>query len=297
MTKKTFADNLGEILFTDVMDNSYYNDECDVECYTPDYNEAYRFLMDTGPITEDELKSTFANLHDEDSKEVEFSGLDLIKMTISGDFDNDYNTGSSEALNLQCIHSLLGSLEDKTWTEYQKQKLPKELWKVGANDYKKKKLRSTPLSSIAYNRIYHCTRTQSADQLKLCRKIAQKLKDFKGFNQENNPLKHGGLVPSDGPKPSEKSYLEKLKEELKTEREQKDFIKDVQKMATYAKNERFNKICEGYNTRHFAIRDAAAQYMVFGTSNDTLFDNIAKDIQSVKDKVKESIKQEESVTL
>lgn len=275
--KHGFTQILAGHLFYDSMSNSYYDDENTNDCETPDYNEAYRLILDTDKITEEDLKEVF---YDSDSS-LEFTGLDLLKITIQGDFDTEYDHSSDMKLNLQCLRALTQLLEDKPkmWELHSKSK--KEIG-MERSEWKKHNAQTTPLAAFAYSRIKSCSGTDNIKDIKLCKLLAGKLSKYESFGPEK--IKKTGYY----------NDLKTVYNEYEDPQEKKEFIKDMKKLASYAKNQQYKKLLSypEINSRRRFIKDAAIQHLVFGKSEDKFFEEVAKDVKNLREQITAKVKEE-----
>jgi hypothetical protein len=224
---------------------------------------------------------------------VTFTGLDLVKMTIVGDFDNDFNYGSNQLKNLECLKSLTTSLKGnkKAWEYKTTEKKLANSWELDPSEQKRRTLSSTPLATIAYNRVDRSLRAQGAEGLKTCKQVADELRGYEGFHDERSKQKN------------EKSYLQKALEEAETEAAKKGVLTQIKKMTQYVKNKQYSKVDsfpanpgEPYLSVGM-LRDIGARQLVFGDSGDSLFEKTLKETVGFTDLLKESTKNECSMDI
>jgi hypothetical protein len=274
--KESFTQKLGDILFTDVMENSYYDDENTNEIETPDYDEAYRLLASTKSITKKDLEETYR-----DSQEgVRFTGLDLLKVAILGDFNNEYDYHSDMSLNLKGLEGICNALEHDSsiWDKSNKKAKDNGMSDV---DYKKYEVSRLSLAQIAHGRVASCVRNQDKAEIKLCQQLAKKLSIHKTFTHDE-----------------EMTYYQSLDKVIKEAPNKKNkILNQIKKVATFAINGQVSKLVDAPETDPYSIKDCAYDLLVFGSSRDPLFDKIAGQIKSIKDKVKSEVKKEESFDL
>jgi len=273
---QSFTNRLGDILFTDVISNSYYDDENTNECETPDYDAAYEHIIDTEKITKDDLKEVY---YDSNENE-EFTGLDLLKLAIRGDFATEFDYHSNMRLNLKALEALTLSLDKnpKIWNGVLKTK--KEIG-MGETEWKKHLANSTPLAQIAYDRVRRCSSTNNIEEIKTCKRIADRLNQYKSFCPEKGGRYHY-------------NSLKTIYEECKDEKEKANFMKTARTLASYAKNKQYTKLARHPDTMSKAhyIKDCALEYLVFGKSTDTFFEEVAQSVKDLKQTLKERVKRQ-----
>jgi hypothetical protein len=276
--KESFTQKLGDILFTDVMENSYYDDENTNEIETPDYDEAYRLLASTKSITKKDLDETYRD----PQEGVKFTGLDLLKVAILGDFNNEYDYHSDMSLNLKGLEGICNALENDSsiWDKRHKKAKDNGMSDV---DYKKYEVSRLSLAQVAHSRIASCVRNRDKAEIKLCQQLVKKLSIHKTFiHDEEMPYYQS---------------LDKVYKEAPDKKSKDRILNQVKKVATFAVNGQVSKIIDAPETEPYSIKDCAYDLLVFGSSRDPFFDEVASQIKSMKEKVKSQVKKEESLDL
>jgi|688.fasta_scaffold632126_1 hypothetical protein len=275
--KHGFTQILGGHLFYDVMPNSYYDDENTNDCETPDYDEAYRVILDANEISKDDLEDVF---YDPESS-LEFTGLDLLKIAVEGDFNTEFDSNSDMGLNLQALNALTRLLEDnpKVWDSFSN---PNREIGMERSEWKKHNAQSTPLAAFAYNRVKDCSRTHNMETFKLCKSIADKLSKYKTFGPQK--VKNGNRY----------NTLKTIFNEYEDPKEKEKFLETTKKLAGYAKNGQYKKLISYPDnfSRHHHIKDAAIQHLIFGKSQDEFFEEIAKDVKNIREEITAKVKEE-----
>lgn len=263
------------------MPNSYYDDENTNDCETPEYNLAYKLLINTKEITHKELKDTFFD-HE---KSQELSGLDLIKLTIIGDFATHYDHHSDMGLNLKALSSLTDSLpkDPRIWNSKAEDENSEEMWE---SEWQKQEANRFSLAQLAYARVKRCSNSRDPEQLKLCKNIATKLSNCKTFEPSEKSRRHY-------------KDLEIVYNEANEEGTKKEFIRNIESLAKLAKNDQFERLAKSkeHAPNHHLIKTYATEYLVFGTSSDKFFNKVAENVKNLKTVMKSKIKEEESFEL
>lgn len=257
--KKSFVQTLGDHLHSEVVENSYYNDECDIDCHTPDFDAAYKYIQEQEGITKEDLGETYmVEDPDLESGNLEYTCLDLLKLTVTGDFNNENNVHSSEIANLRmCEHLFKITKGDKQLWELKKNK--KQVSRNGYSDheYKKNNCDNASLTEIVAARVESIAHRNGKEGLKITARIGKQLKGYKGLegkescNLIEDPIKENKLT------------LEKVK-----------------KVAGLLKNENYEKLSE---IQSYELRIAATRHLLYGKTGNPTFDEIMESTKPIKE--------------
>jgi hypothetical protein len=260
--KNSFVQELGDHIFTDVIENSYYNDECDVDCHTPDFDAAYNYIQSQSTITKKDLENVYVP-EDLDTEGHEgYTGLDLLKLTISGDFDGENNYQSSELKNLRMCYDLINITRgDKDLWEYKKNEQPAKRTGWSNHEYKKEICDNTTLAGVVASRAESAAFRTGLEGLKLAVQIGKKLRSYAGFEG--------------------KQSCKIVEEGLKNGKFKKA---DMKKLAGYIKNERYEPLS---NIQNYELRNLSINCLLYGKSGDKTFDSILDSIRPLKEIIAE----------
>jgi hypothetical protein len=257
--KDSFVKNLADHLFEEVVENSYYNDECDVDCYTPDFDEAYHYIVKHGPISKKELEEKHqVEGVNEDGEAIKYSGIDLLKLAVLGDFDNDHNSHSSELGNLKmCLKLIENTKGDRSIWEYMKNDNPVKRKGYSEHEYKKNICDNNNLAMLVGSRAESAAYRLGKEGIEIAAEIGKKLRGYKGFETKEKCNLIGSSLKSNTLKES-----------------------NVKKIATLIKNEDYRRLSE---TQSYDLRQATSRYIVYGRSGDPVFDNIVDNTKGIKE--------------
>jgi hypothetical protein len=258
--KKSFVQELGDHLFDETIENSYYNDECDVECYTPDYDAAYQYIRRQPQITKAELSETYkvenseGDGYGDDEGKVAYTGIDLLKLAINGDFDGDNNQHSSELDNLKMCLSLIEKTKgDKSIWEYKKNTKPEKCQGYSEQEYKQNICNNHNLTEMVAARAESVAQRSGAEGLKLAAKVGDKLRGYKGFEGKD------------------KCDLVKSSEATKS---------NINRVAVLIKNKSYDKLA---SIQNYELRVACSRHILYGKSGDPTLDEMVDSIKPIKE--------------
>lgn len=261
----TFINTLGDHVFSEAIENSYYNDETDVECYTPDFEAAYQFIRNCKKITEKDLNGYYTPENaevDENGEATKYTGLDLIKIAVNGDFNDDNNHHSSEIENLKmCLALFEKTNGNKTIWEHKKNKEYVKTRGYSDHDYKKSLCDNTSLAGLVGARAESVAARSGEQGLKIAAQIGKKLRGYNGF--------------------SGKDSCDLVSSSLRSKELSEDSVKRV---AALIRNERYEKLAE---IRNYELREASSRYIIYGKSGDPSLDKAVDSIKPIKEIIEE----------
>lgn len=254
--KNSFVQELGERLFSKCIENSYYNDEHDVDCLTPDFESVYELINEQKSLTPTDLKETYVSNDEDYGDPVTYTGTDLLKLAVIGDFEEDSNFHSNELKNLKMCQKLIDITkgnkniwEDKKETESKK----REGYYESDHSYKKSTCDRNTLASLVGSRTENAALHNGEEGIKIAQGISQKLRGYKGFN-------------------SSSSHQVTLTDE--------SGHKKLQKLAGILINEKLGDVASltDYNQKAAAIR-----WILYRKSGDKKLDEVIDSTLSIKD--------------
>jgi len=286
---KNFAQALGEIVMTENVSNSYYNDENYVSCKSADLNKAYKLLTKYKTIGPEELESTTTQ-EDDYGRKTEFSGYEMLKIALAGDFGNQYKKTSSYELYYQAALSAWNAMVEKLgkantikiWSGKTKESDNSmgEYRNETPHEGQKRRLRSSSLADMVSGVVrwdeFDMSRT---DGLKLARNLCQRLRDIKGFKEGLKSFGYGTIEKAyeAAETPEDKEKIKKATTETAT-------------MVLYQQHDKIQRISDYY------MRKAAISASLTGDSGDKFFNKIMKSLPTPKEKILDNT-QEASITL
>jgi hypothetical protein len=295
-TKKNFAEEIGEIVIYPNVSNSYYNDESYIACQSADLNKAYKALMKYKEITQEDLESTVTkkNPHGEDS---EFSGLEVLKMVLAGDFNSQYKKTSSQCLYYQTCLSVwdammqsIGKKETlKLWQDKEEENKSKpRQYTTGereSDDQFQKRILSQRSLLDEVIGVMRWDDFKTGDPLDkenkslvYAKTICSKFKHIEEFNKEVKGHSYATI---------EKSIANAENEEEKKKIEQR-----TNEAALNVANLQPTKIV---TIEDYYLRKAAISAFLTGSSDDPYFNKVLKSIPTIKEKILDKTSEEEII--
>jgi RNA binding exosome subunit len=281
---KNFAQEIGAITMTENVSNSYYNDESYVSCKSADLDKAYKALLKYNVIGQEELNSKIAKTAD-NGDPFEFNGLEVLKMTLAGDFGNQYSKTSSYPLYYQaCLHcwkamvAQLGKKETiKIWSRKEDEsKGGRESYQKSQEAYQKNHLATRSLADMVAGVIrWDDFEAGRKDDLKIAKNLCSRLMSIKGFSKSIEGFNH--------------DIFDRAYKNAETEEEKEAVKQNVTNTATMVLYEQFDKI-QAISDYYF--RKAALSATLRGQSGDKFFDDIMKTIPTPKSKLIDNTKEE-----
>jgi hypothetical protein len=281
---KSLAEELGEIVFCENISNSYYNDEHYVSCKTADFNKAYEILSKKSEITEEDLKSTCLR-QDAEEGELEYTGLEVIKLVLTGDFGNQLRTTSSDRRNYECAlatwEAMCKAMGQKTterlWAK--KETTNENIEYTGKSDYQRRYLSKLSLASIVGRHMKWDEFNEDDNTLRAATRLAAKLRHMDDFKEQMKPFGEDQIVKSI--KRAEENNEVSAAEGLKAQ---------AMEAAKYAKHKAYDKL---QKTHDYYIRGIAIGYALTGHSHDSFFSQALKSIPSPSEMIKGEIIEED----
>lgn len=268
--KPSFTHDLAVHLFLETLKNSYYNDECDVNCYTPDFDSAYEYIKAQKEINVSSLSDTYKfknedneNQNEEEEKysETEYTGLDLLKLAVRGDFENENNIQSSELANLvMCADLIEKTKGDKNIWEHKKNTEFVKRVGYSEHDYRKHLCDNYNLTSLVGARALSVGSKSGTEALTIAVKIGKKLQGYRGFEPETDSQSLGSTSTATLPSGVSEANLKKV--------------------ATYVKNKTYSKLSE---TQNYELRKAAITHVIYGKSGNLQFDKAVDEIKGIQE--------------
>ena len=265
--KQSFVQELGDHLFSECIENSYYNDEHDVDCLTPDFDSAYQLITSKKNLSIDDLKEVYrTDEQDGDGKPLSFTGVDLLKLAVCGDFSSDFNSHSSELGNLKMCLNLIDSTkgDKKIWEQKKYPTPPKRDGYYGSDlEYKKNLCENTSLANLVGSRVESAASRIGPEGLKIAKEVGKKLKGYRDFGKNEDSRKISVSHNSHNSHNSDESVANNLK-----------------KVAAYIVNDNFKKLSE---IRDYDLRNASTRFLLYGKSGDAQFDKIVNSTTPLKE--------------
>jgi hypothetical protein len=278
-TKSKLADELRDIIFKKTVSNSYYNDEHYVPCKTANLDKAYALLLKTNSITKEDIEATTEVEDEETEKTVTMTGLDMLRLTFIGDFDQQLSKSSSLTKNLEAAktawEAMAKSMDKNELQEIWESKhiTPKEeRSKLDGEEYRVAYIREKSLAEIIRKRI-EFEGLKDENELEAGYTLCVNLRGYKEF------------VPPEG------SYLaDAIKDMIDRAPEKEAKLAIKKRVADAARAVRKKDFKTLAAISDYYVRGAAIRALVFGVSNDSYFNSIVKQPSIIKNLISERVK-------
>jgi hypothetical protein len=178
--KSNFAEELAKLTLTPTINNSYYNDEHYVSTKVPDLDKTYAWLCDRKTITKEDLEGTVPNPNKGSHNPDVLNGLDLLKITLHGDFNEQLEKTSSLAGHHQAALA--------TWAAMERGLGKEETLALWAEKEPETWIRSKSLAELVVQAAQE--HTCNKDTLRAIHHLTQKIKDLlpKEFSESRDSI-------------------------------------------------------------------------------------------------------------
>jgi hypothetical protein len=255
--KSNFAEELGKLALTPAIDNSYYNDERDVSVVTPDLDKAYAWLCEQKTITAEDLESTTGN-PGSGSSFVEaretITGLDVLKITLHGDFDESLDTTSSLEKNYRAAVAVWDAMERGLGKEK-----TQALW--GSKEIGESWVEGHSLAELVSTNSHNPRRTETESALRSIQPLTRKIREL--F-------------------PKEVVFVVEVNDELKET--------NPAKIVEAARSARRNDVAAILKIKDYALRICAVEYYLNGISPSKRFNTEAEKIPTAREVIASTTK-------